>query len=806
MVRELQAEYEHLKVIIGKYYKKFNYPLMDRAYEYACEAHNGQIRATGEPYIMHPLQVATILAEYELDITSIIAGLLHDVVEDTSVTLDDVATNFGDTVAQIVDGVTKLANIPFTTKEEQQAESFRKMILAMSRDIRVILIKLADRLHNMRTMYDMPYEHRRQKSGETLEIYAPLANRLGIFRMQSELEDLSFRYLEPQLYEELISSLAMNKMEREATISDVANLLGNKIREIHIEANIEYRMKNLYSIHRKMLTQSKQLDQIYDIFALRVIVNHVNECYSVLGKVHEEFKPIPGRFKDYIAMPKNNRYQSLHTTLIGDSGTPFEVQIRTWEMHRVAEFGIAAHWKYKGAGAIAGAAGNRRGESAYNSSAPYTSSAASQEDEETAYATSSSADFGAVGDYNDSNAVYDSNISDEDIDSGDSDENGFDLNDEKFKLSWLRQLIDLQVDTKDSDDFVKDLKNDLLSDTVFTFSPKGDVYDLPSGSTPIDYAYRVHSAIGNRMNGARVNGRIVPISYELQNGDIVEIITSVNEHGPSRDWLDIVKSSQARSKIRQWFKRENRDENIIRGKDLVDKEIKRQGFLPSQLLKAEWIERLLKRYSFGNLDDAYSAVGYEGISSTKIVYRLVDEYRAANKQSETVADFSQQNVQDSLKTERKLSKQPDSEILVRGVANCLVRLMHCCNPVPGDQIVGYITRSRGVSVHRFDCVNVVNSIDDDNRLVEVTWVEQISERYQAAILIEANDRSSLLSDIAGSIGELKIPIKSINAKVSRDHLALIDLILEIVDKYQLDQIIKKINGIDNVIRVTRSIH
>ncbi|MCL2057757.1 MAG: bifunctional (p)ppGpp synthetase/guanosine-3',5'-bis(diphosphate) 3'-pyrophosphohydrolase [Oscillospiraceae bacterium] len=775
-MRELHTEYEQLKVEIGKYAQSFDYELLDRAYECACEAHSGQNRVSGEPYIMHPLNVALILAGLELDIGSIVSGLLHDVVEDTFVTLDDLSAMFGDTIAQIVDGVTKLENIPYTSIEEQQSENIRKMILAMSKDIRVILIKLADRLHNMRTLYDMPPEHRIIKSKETLEIYAPLANRLGIFRVQSELEDLCLRYLEPEAYDELTELLSVNQVEREAPISDVAHLLGSRLEELHINAHIEYRMKHLYSIYRKMRNQDKPLDKIYDIYALRIIVNTVSECYTALGTAHNEYTPVPGRFKDYIAISKPNQYQSLHTTLIGESGAPFEVQIRTWDMHRVAEFGIAAHWKYKES-ASTGSPRDRSGPvSGYSPGAA-----------QGAAPTGQGAGDGAL-------------------------DLGFDLNEDDQKLAWLRQLIEWQRDVQDSDDFVEDLKIDLFSDTVFAFSPKGDVFALANGSTPIDFAYRVHSAIGNRMNGARVNGRIVPISYTLQNGDIVEIITSVNEHGPSRDWLDIVKSGQARSKIRQWFKRENREENIVRGKELVDKEIKRQGYLPSQLLRADLVDRLIKRYNFAALDDAYSAVGYNGISSTKLVFRLVEEYNAVSKTPpETVTEFIKQNslqqgVQELKKVAGRKKRQADSEILVRGVANCLVRTSHCCNPVPGDPIVGYITRSRGVSVHRFDCVNVVNSVDDDNRLVEVSWYDQVIETYQAAILIVANDRPVLISDITSSIGELMIPIKNINAKVSRDNLAMIDLILEIVDKTQLDTIIRKINGIDSVIRVTRSIH
>ena len=748
MVLDVNSEYVQLKSIIRQYYPNFNYGLLDRAYEYVREAHKDQTRYSGEPYITHPLHVAMILAELELDATSIIAGLLHDVVEDTSTTLEDVSEQFGDNVAQIVDGVTKLEYLPKTTKEEIQAESIRKMILAMSKDLRVILIKLADRLHNMRTMFNMPDEHKRIKSNETLEIYAPLANRCGMFKVQSELEDLSFRYLEPDAYADLVDMLAENRTKREAPIAEITKILGKKFREVNIDAHIEHRMKHMYSIYKKMRGQDKSVEQIYDIYAIRVIVNLVSECYQVLGTVHEDYKPIPGRFKDYIAMPKPNQYQSLHTTLIGESGTPFEVQIRTWEMHQIAEYGIAAHWMYK--------EGKTQGKAI---------------------------------------AAVDG-----------TPEGVFGLDEYGQRLTWLRQVIDWQRDLQDAGEFVEDLKMDLYSDTVYVFSPKSDVYDLPNGSTTIDFAYRVHSAVGNRMNGARVNGRIVPIAYKLKNGDIVEIITSVNEHGPSRDWLDIAISGQAKSKIKQWFKRENREENIVRGRELIEKEIKRQGLTPTQLMKPEWIERLLKRYNFNTLDDAYSAVGYEGISAAKLVYRLMEEYRATVKPPESVADVMQQGGYEARKPARIPRKIPESGILVKGLDNCLVRLSHCCSPVPGDDIIGYITRSRGVSVHRADCVNVTNSIDDQNRLVEVSWYEQITETYQAAILVVAYDRPVLLSDITSSLGESKIPIKSIHANVSRDHFANIDLVMEINGKIQLDMIINKLYGIESVIKVTRSLH
>jgi len=805
LVREQHSEYKLLRDTIDRYYQNFDFDLLERAYDYACAAHSGQFREKGEPYIMHPLHVSVILAELELDITSIIAGLLHDVVEDSERTLEDLAELFGEDVALIVDGVTKLDAIPYRTKEEQQSENIRKMIVAMSKDLRVILVKLADRLHNMRTMGVMSNEHKRLKSNETLEIYAPIANRLGIFKIQSELEDLCFQYLEPQAFAELSSELAASQMRHEILISEVSHQLEKKFAESNIKVHIEHRMKNIYSIFKKMRGQGKQLEEIYDIYAIRVIVNYLAECYHVLGIVHEEYYPMPGRFKDYIAMPKHNEYQSLHTTVIGESGTHFEVQIRTWEMHRVAEFGIAAHWRYKG-GYTSGNAGQwaaRQRQGAGYIPPKESPHETRQGSAELAPGRQGAAKV-ASGKQGSAEPAPGRQGSTE---LAPHKEAGINLYGDDQKLSWLKRLIEWQNDLDDTDGFVDDLKIDLFTDTVFVFSPKTDVYDLPNGSTPIDFAYRVHSAIGNRMNGARVNGRIVPISYRLQNGDMVEIMTSVNEHGPSRDWLDIAKSGQAKNKIKQWFKRENREENIVRGKELIEKEIKRQGFLPSQLLKPEWIELLLRRYSFKTLDDAYSAVGYDGISSTKLVQRLVTEFQANNKQDGLVLELVQKKGQEPQKPEKKSKKAPEGGILVRGVGNCLVRLSHCCNPVPGDPIVGFITRSRGVSVHRDDCANVfITDGDEKNRLVDVSWFEQITETYQAALLIVATNRPVLLNDITSSIGEQKIPIMTINAKVTRDNFAKIDLTLEINGKAQLDTIIKKLSLINSVVRVSRSLH
>jgi len=746
----LAEEYEKLIESIKKYGRKFDFELLEKAYNFARLAHEGQIRASGEPYIIHPLHVATTLADLELDEVCIIAGLLHDVVEDTDATLENVREEFGDEVAIIVDGVTKLTKIPYTTKEEQQAENIRKMFLAMSKDLRVILVKLADRLHNMRTLSNMPEEHRKQKAKETLEIYAPLAKRLGIYKLQSHLEDLSLMYLEPENYKELMEQLSEKWEERESSIFDMSSKLEVKIKELGFDVHVEDRLKHLYSIYNKVNKQGKSLDEVYDIFAIRIIVNLVSECYIVLGKVHEEYRPISGRFKDYIATPKPNMYRSLHTTLIGDNGIPFEVQIRTWEMHKVAEDGIAAHWRYK-------EKGDSKDGSYYRGASVYKEA---------------SADIVSPQNEND------------------------------LKLAWLKQLIEWQKELQDPGDFVDSLKMDLFSGEVFVFSPKGDVFDLPNGSTPIDFAYAVHSAVGNRMTGARVNGRIVPLGYQLQNGDIVEVITSTSTRGPSRDWLKIVKSSQARNKISQWFKKENREENIVRGKELIEKELKKQGFSYSQLFKSEWVELLLRRYSIPALEDIYSTVGYGGISAGRIVTRLADEYRKANK-IETLADIAR----DGKDIQPQVVKKPsphESGIVVNGLDNCLIRLSKCCNPVPGDLIIGYTTRSRGVSVHRPDCPNVVGNVDDENRLVEVSWNVDLEVSYLADITIVANDRGGLMMDITSIITAANISMKNINARIAKNDFAMISLTLEISNTVQLDSIIRKLMSLKGVINVTRA--
>lgn len=718
--------YSRLIKKIKKYNPNCDFALIEKAHNLSLEAHKGQQRESGDPFIVHPMEVANILADLELDCTAIVAGILHDIVEDTSYTIEQIRENFGDEVANLVDGVTKLGKIPYTTKEELQAENLRKMFLAMAKDIRVILIKLADRLHNMRTLKYMPPEKQIEKAKETLEIYAPLAHRLGISKIKWELEDLCLRYLDPKGYYDLVNKIAKKRREREAYISEIIKTIQEKTVEIGIDAHIEGRPKHFYSIYRKMVQQNKTIEQIYDLFAVRVIVTTVKDCYAVLGLVHEIFKPMPGRFKDYIAMPKPNMYQSLHTTLIGHEGVPFEVQIRTWEMHRVAEVGIAAHWKYK------------EGKSADD---------------------------------------YDN------------------------KLAWLRQLLEWQKEMRDASEFMETLKIDLFTDEVFVFTPKGDVISLPAGSTPIDFAYAIHSAIGNKMSGAKVNNKIVPIDYVLQNGDIVEILTSSNVQGPSRDWLKIVKSSQAKNKINQWFKKEKREENIIRGKEMIEKELKKQGFTASQLFKPEWVDIILKKYTFATIEDLWAAIGYGALTANRVISRLKEEYRKTVKAEELA---EQMGKLDDKKVRIRAKKVPENGVIVKGIENCLVRISRCCNPVPGDEIIGYITRGRGVSVHRKDCINIMNNIDGDNRLIEVAWYTANNVAYKADITIMAHDRTALLMEITNVIGEAKIPLKAINARTTKDQIAIMNLILEITNTEQLESIIKKIRKVDGVFEVSRN--
>ena len=699
--------------------------LVEKAYELAYKAHDGQKRNSGEDYIIHPMEVAYILADLNMDIPTIVAGILHDVIEDTSYSYDQLKAIFGEEIVKLVDGVTKLGKLEYKTKEEQQAETFRKMFIAMSRDIRVILIKLADRLHNMRTLKYMPLDKQKEKAEETMEIYAPIAHRLGISKIKWEMEDLALRYKDPQGYYDLVEKVAKKRREREEEINNIITLLKEKVHEIGIEAHIEGRPKSFYSIYRKMYYQNKPFEQIFDLTAVRIIVDSVKDCYGVLGIVHTLWKPIPGRFKDYIAMPKPNMYQSLHTTLFGPDGQPFEVQIRTWEMHKTSEMGIAAHWKYKEG-----------------------RTSASDMDE---------------------------------------------------KLQWLRQMLEWQNEINDTREFMETLKVDLFTDEVYVFTPQGDVMDLAVDSTPIDFAYRIHSQIGNRCVGAKVNSRIVPLDYKLQTGDIVEIITSANANGPSRDWLKIVKSSQAKNKIRQWFKKEKRDENIIKGKEMLELEIKKQGHTKAQLIKAEWLEAAYKKFGLHTAEDMYSAIGFGGLTPNQIVSRLKEEYKKTQKPEETEEEMLESRMQ---KTARRPNNSSNG-IYVKGVDNVLVRFSRCCNPVPGDEIIGYITKGRGVSVHRKDCTNAADLMNEEERLIEVGWVATARAMYNVDIEVRATDRKGLLAEITAQVDDSRINIVTFSSRTTKEKVAIVDLVLEIDDIEQMNRLIKKLQKIQGISDIYR---
>ncbi len=723
----VQAKVVELESKAEQLYGQEGMEKIRKAYAYAAKAHEGQKRSSGEPFIIHPVEVALILMELGLDVDTVVAGILHDVIEDTGVTVQQLEEEFGADIAKLVDGVTKLSRIEYKSKEEQQLESLRKMFVAMAKDIRVIIIKLADRLHNLRTLEYVDEEKQREKAYETLEIYAPLAHRLGIFRIKWELEDISLRYIDPRGYYDLVEKVAAKRREREAYIRDVIQTLKKKLNEMNIEAEIEGRPKNFYSIYRKMYMQHKSFEEIYDLLAIRVIVNSVRDCYAVLGIVHTLWKPIPGRFKDYIAVPKPNMYQSLHTTVIDSRGELFEIQIRTWDMHRTAEYGIAAHWKYKEGRKV----------------------------------------------------------------STDLDE----------KLAWIRQLLEWQNELKDFREFVETLKIDLFSDEVFVFTPKGDVIDLPKGAGPLDFAYAIHTEIGNKCVGAKVNGKLVPLDYQLQTGDIVEIITSPSSRGPSRDWLKIVKTTQAKNKIKQWFKKERREENIIKGKEMLEKEAKRQGYILSQLLKNEWIEPILKKYGFHSLDDIYAAVGYGGLTTSQVLVRLINEYKRYQKVAASEPEGEAAAKQ--MKAEGP-KRRADNGIHVKGVDNILVRIARCCNPVPGDKIIGFITRGRGVSVHRADCVNVVNIIPEErHRLVDVEWSGEDKASYNAEIQIIARDRHSLLADITSTLANMDIALTAVNARTNRVRQAFINLSLEIKNTQQLEKVMRQLKKVPDILDVHR---
>ncbi|AEG61476.1 RelA/SpoT family protein [Desulforamulus ruminis] len=695
-----------------------------KAYNFAENAHRGQKRISGEDYIVHPLAISIILAELQLDLQTVAAGLLHDVVEDTGITLTDIESNFGPEVANMVDGVTKLGKLQFQNKEERQAENLRKMFLAMAKDIRVILIKLADRLHNLRTLQFQSERKQKEVAEETLMFFAPLAHRLGIYKIKWELEDLSFRYKEPEQYQRMKVQIAKSRVKREEHIQEVIKELGEKLAAVNIKTEIQGRPKNLYSIYQKMMEQQKELKDIFDVQAVRVLVSTVKDCYGALGIAHTLWKPIPGRFKDYIAMPKSNMYQSLHTTVIGPQGEPVEIQIRTWEMHKVAEYGIAAHWRYKEGG---------RGE-------------------------------------------------------GDFDK----------KLAWLRQMMDFQHDARDAQEFMENLKIDLFSHSVFVFTPKGDVMELPAGTTPIDFAYRIHTDVGHRTVGAKINGRIVPLDYKLKNGNIIEIITSKASNGPSRDWLNIVKTSQAKNRIRQWFKKERRDENIARGRDALEREARKQG-LELELVRGEKFQEYAKRVNQSSVEDLYATIGDGQMIPSQIIAKLREEYRAEKERRPLAEEMMK-------KAEAKAAEwgKPTQGIRVKGIDNLLIRLPHCCNPVPGDPIVGYITRGRGVSIHRGDCVNIQPiQREEPERVVEVAWDKDFQSPFQVKLEITGLDRAGFLNDVLNVLLDLKINASWVNARSRKDQMSLVELALQVRNTEQLEYLMNKIKKVKDVYGVRR---
>ena len=730
--------YKELINSVLKYHPSTDISMIEKAYKVASEAHEGQKRKSGEPYIIHPLCVAIILADLELDKETIVAGLLHDAVEDTWMTYEEVEKEFGSEVALLVDGVTKLGQLSYSAdKVEVQAENLRKMFLAMAKDIRVILIKLADRLHNMRTLQYMRPEKQQEKARETMDIYAPIAMRLGISKIKVELDDLSLKYLKPDVYYDLVHKVALRKSEREQFVGAIVKEVKKHMDDANIKAQVDGRVKHFFSIYKKMVNQDKTIDQIYDLFAVRILVDTVKDCYAALGVIHEMYKPIPGRFKDYIAMPKPNMYQSLNTTLIGPNGQPFEIQIRTYEMHRTAEYGIAAHWKYK---------------ESSDGKAPVGKS-------------------------------------------------------EEEKLNWLRQILEWQRDMSDNKEFMSLLKNDLdlFADSVYCFTPQGDVKTLPSGSTPVDFAYSVHSAVGNKMVGARVNGKLVPIEYEIKNGDRIEIITSQNSQGPSRDWLKLVKSTQAKNKINQWFKKELKEDNILKGKEMLAQYARAKGFKIANYTKTQYLEAVLRKYGFRDWDSVLAAIGHGGLKEGQVFNKLVEAYDKENKKNLT----DEQVLEAASETQEKLHiAKSKSGIVVKGIHDVAVRFSKCCNPIPGDEIVGFVTRGRGITIHRTDCVNVLNMSETDRtRLIEAEWQQpdtKEKEKYMAEIQVYANNRTGLLVDLSKIFTERKIDLRSINSRTSKQEKATISMSFEIGSKEELRSLIEKIRQVESVIDVERT--
>lgn len=709
-----------------------NMDMVDKAYNLAFEAHKEQKRDSGEPYIIHPIEVATILAELGMDTSTIVAGLLHDVIEDTEYTYDDIKNLFGEEVANLVSGVTKITKMEYKSKEEQQADNFRKMLLAMADDIRVIIIKLADRLHNMRTLKYRKKEKQKKTAMETLDIYAPLAHRLGISKIKWELEDLSFRYLHEEEYYDLVKQVAEKRTEREIYIKKIIEDMYNKLEEAGIDSDIDGRPKHFFSIYKKMVTKNKSIEQIFDLTAIRVLVNTVKDCYEVLGIVHTIYKPIPGRFKDYIAMPKPNMYQSLHTTVIGPQGKTFEIQIRTFEMHRTAEYGIAAHWKYK------------------------------------------------EGDNN-----------------GETKEKNF-----ESKLVWLRDMLEFQKETADAQEFIEGFKIDLFTDEIFLFTPKGVVIDLPNGATPIDFAYRIHTDIGNKCVGAKVNGKIVPLDYKLKTGEIVEVLTSNNAKGPNMDWLNIAKSNQAKSKIRSWFKKAKKEENISKGKELFEKELKKQCVHFADIAKGETYEKFVKRNNINGMDDLYALIGLGAISASSFIWKLKDENQS--KDEKVIEENTNKIIEDNISKAQRNKIDQTVGITVKGVDNLMIRFAKCCNPVPGDDIMGYITKGRGISVHRADCGNLKNLImEDGDKVVDVSWGTSNGRAYIAEIQVKAEDRSGLLTDIMGIISELNLQLNALNAKSEKGSMAYVNIKVKIDTVELLKDLMKKIRHLKGIIDVYR---
>ena len=731
--------YQALVARVRKYHPSTDISMIEKAYRIAKEAHKDQVRKSGEPYIIHPLWVGIILADLEMDKETIVAGMLHDAVEDTAMTLDDITKEFGEEVALLVDGVTKLGQLSYSQdKLEVQAENLRKMFLAMAKDIRVIIIKLADRLHNMRTLEFMTPAKQQEKARETMDIYAPIAQRLGISKIKTELDDLSLKYWKPDVYYQLVKDLNERKTEREEFVQQIVAEVSKHMKNAHIRAKVYGRVKHFFSIYKKMVNQNKTLDQVYDLFAVRIIVDSVKDCYGALGVIHEMYTPIPGRFKDYIAMPKPNMYQSLHTTLMGPSGQPFEIQIRTGEMHKIVEYGIAAHWKYKEGSDAA-------------------KSMASQE----------------------------------------------------AKLNWLRQILEWQRDMSDNREFLSLLKGDLdlFAEDVYCFTPNGDVKNLPNGSTPVDFAYAIHSAVGNKMVGARVNGKLVNIDYKIQNGDRIEILTSQNSKGPSRDWLNIVKSTQAKNKINQWFKKEFKEDNIIRGKELISSYCRSKSIDLLNILKPKYQQIVQKKYGFRDWDAVLAAIGHGGLKEGQVVNRLQEEYEKEHKKEitdETILEkISEANRQ---KVHIARSK---SGIVVKGINDMAVRFSKCCNPVPGDEIVGFVTRGRGMSIHRTDCVNMLHLSDAEReRLIDAEW-EDTSDtegggQYLAELKMYADDRQGLLMDVTKVFTEEKIDVKSVNIRTSKKGTATLDMGFIVQGREQLEVVIKKLRQIESVIDIERT--